>query len=255
MERGPGGEVPAPPHHQRGTEVLNLWTAIILGIIQGLTEFIPVSSTAHLIIAPQILPGLATPTDPHAFDTIIQAGTLIPALLYFRRDWLDLLRGAARAIANRRIGRDPHERLALLVVIGTIPACVLGLLLNKKVEMLADVDHHPIGFVVIGLSLIGVGILMWWVDWTSRKKRTLEQLTEVDAAVVGLGQAVALIPGVSRSGATITTGLLTGLTREAAARFSFILYAPVMVAATGYKTLQVLRSHAPMSHSEWLYLF
>ena len=87
------------------------------------------------------------------------------------------------------------------MVIGTIPACVLGLLLNKKVEMLADVDHHQIGFVVIGLSLIGVGILMWWVDWTSRKKRTLEQLTEVDAAVIGLGQAVALIPGVSRSGA------------------------------------------------------
>ena len=234
---------------------MNLWSAIVLGIIQGLTEFIPVSSTAHLIIAPELLPNIATPSDPHAFDTIIQAGTLIPALLYFRKDWLELLAGAWRILMNRRVSRDPHERLAVLVLIGTIPACVFGLFLNKKVEWLADVHAHPIGFLVIGLSMLVVGILMWWIDWSARKKRTMEQLTEVDAAVIGIGQAVALIPGVSRSGATITTGLLTGLTREAAARFSFILYAPVMVAATGYKALQVLHSHTPMPKGEWFDLF
>jgi undecaprenyl-diphosphatase len=234
---------------------LNLWSAIVLGIIQGLTEFIPVSSTAHLIIAPELLPNIATPTDPHAFDTIIQAGTLIPALLYFRKDWLELLAGAWRIIVNRRIGRDPHERLALLVLIGTIPACVLGLLVNKRVEKIADVHANPVGYLVIGMSLVVVGVLMWWIDAVSRKKRTIEQLTEVDAVAIGLGQAVALIPGVSRSGATITTGLMTGLTREAAARFSFILYAPVMLAATGFKALQVLHSHAAMPKSEWFDLF
>lgn len=232
---------------------MDIWSSIILGIIQGLTEFIPVSSTAHLILANQLLP-LSQPTDLHAFDTIIQAGTLLPLLIYFRADWAALLGGLLRVLKNRKVSRDAHERLAVLVAIGSIPAFVLGALLNKPIEALADVSEHPIGLVVIGGALVGVGVLMGWVDALARKKRTEEQLTEVDAVVVGVAQALALIPGVSRSGATITAGLLTGLTREAAARFSFLLSAPVLAGAVAFKLLKLAKAHEKMPGSEWVAL-
>jgi undecaprenyl-diphosphatase len=232
---------------------LSILAAIILGIVQGLTEFIPVSSTAHLILAQQMLPD-AHATDPHAFETIIQVGTLLPVLVYFRRDWIDLLRGLGRIFSNRRVSPDPHERMAVLILLATVPALLLGLAFNKKIEMLGDPEQYPVAYVVIGAALIGVGILMAWIDAISRKQRTLEQLTGADAAVIGVAQAVAIVPGVSRSGATITGGLLTGLTREAAARFSFLLSVPVMVAAVGYKTLKLLKEGAHMPHSEWIAL-
>src|SRR5205814_6837261 len=108
--------------------------------------------------------------------------------------------------------------------------------------------------VIVGVALVGVGLLMWWVDWMARKRRTEEQLTQTDAVVIGLAQAVALIPGVSRSGATITAGLLTGLTREAAARFSFLISAPVMIAAVLFKLVTLARSHTSMPAGEWIAL-
>src|SRR5262249_26863806 len=118
--RGPDPSYPVRAVCNKGTAVLNLSSAIVLGIIQGLTQCIPVSATAHLLIAPPLLPNRATPTDPHAFDTIIQAGTLLPALIYFRADWAKLLRGAVRVVTNQRTSTDPYDRLAILVLIGTI---------------------------------------------------------------------------------------------------------------------------------------
>src|SRR5262249_39466715 len=170
----------------------------------------------------------------------------VPVLVYCRRDWIELLRGLGRVFSNRRVSSDPHERMAVLILLATVPALLLGLAFNKKIEMLGDPEQYPGAYVVIGAALIGRGILMAWIDPISRQQRTLEQLTGADAAVIGVAQAVAIVPGVSRSGATITGGLLTGLTREAAARFSFLLSVPVMVAAVGYKTLKLLKEGAHM---------
>jgi undecaprenyl-diphosphatase len=231
---------------------VDIWSAIILGIIQGLTEYIPVSSTAHLIVVSEFLPG--RPTDPHAFDTIIQFGTVLPVLVYFRRDWLDLLRGFFRVVTRRRVSEDLNERLAVLVILASLPAAIFGVLLNKRVEALARVDENPAGYVIIGIALIGVGVLMWWVDAVARKQRELNQMAPVDAIFIGLAQAVALIPGVSRSGATITAGLCTGLTREAAARFSFLIATPVLLGAVAFKLRHLVSSPTPMPSGEWLAL-
>ncbi len=232
---------------------MDIWSAILLGIIQGLTEFIPVSSTAHLILAHELL-GVAKPADPHAFDTIIQAGTLLPVLLFFKDDWANLFRGLGRVVTRRKVGKEPGDRMAVLVAVASLPAFILGPLLERKVEQLASPEQHTAGYLVIGSALVGVGLLMWWVDHVSRKRRALEQLSTVDALAIGVGQATALIPGVSRSGATITAGLLTGLTREAAARFSFLISAPVLAAAVGYKTVKLLTRGSAMSASEWIAL-
>ncbi|MBI3911245.1 MAG: undecaprenyl-diphosphate phosphatase [Armatimonadetes bacterium] len=232
-------------------EVLSVPQSLALGVIQGLTEFIPVSSTAHLLIAPHLF-DLPEPTHPHAFDTIIQAGTLLPVLLYFRRDWLRMLRALGRVVGRRRATRDPDERLALFLLFGTLPALVVGLLVERWIEGLADLNHHPLGMLVIGVALLGFGLVMLWVDRRARRTRVAEHMVAADAWFIGFGQALAVIPGVSRSGATITAGLMTGLTREDAARFSFLLYAPVMAAASGWKLLKLLRAPEALPTAEWI---
>lgn len=229
---------------------MNVQQSLVLGIIQGLTEFLPVSSTAHLILAHDL--GAAPPSEhAHTFDTFIQIGTVFPVLLYFWRDWLELGRAAVR-VARRgvRFTSDKHERMVLLLIIGSIPAGVLGLLLEKYIEPLAD-PANVTAKLLIGCALIGVGILMLWAERTSAQNRGTSRIGPADALIVGLAQASALFPGVSRSGATITAGLVVGLTREAAARFSFLLMTPVMFAATGYKGFKVLRGIEPLSAGEW----
>lgn len=213
-----------------------------MGVIQGLTEFIPVSSTAHLIIAPQFLP-ITRPDEAiaHAYDTIIQSGTLFAALAYFWKDWTRILAALGRIIRNRGIdSKDLDERMVRYLILGSIPAGVLGLILEKKIDEIADPDKHVWAWLVLGAGLIGMGIVMWVVDANSRKTRDIENLKTPDALFIGCAQALALFPGVSRSGSTITAGLFTGLTREAAARFSFLLMTPIMIAATGYKLLGLL---------------
>jgi undecaprenyl-diphosphatase len=231
---------------------LNVQQSLVLGLIQGLTEFIPVSSTAHLILAPQVL-NVPPPRAAiaHTYDTFIQLGTVIPVLIYFWRDWMKLMQAALRIVAKRRIGDDFDERMVKYIVMGSIPAGILGLLFEKKIEGLARPDVWPPAYLCIGGALILVGLLMGWVEHNSRKARTLEHVKAEDAWFVGLAQAAALFPGVSRSGATITGGLLMGLTREAAARFSFLLMTPIMLAATGYKLVKVLKGEEPVTGDEW----
>jgi undecaprenyl-diphosphatase len=231
---------------------LNVQQSLVLGIIQGLTEFIPVSSTAHLILAPEVF-GIPAPRAEiaHTYDTVIQIGTVIPVLLYFWRDWINLLRAAGRILRKGRIGDDPDERMVKYLFLGSIPAGAAGLLLEKHVERLANPAEFPPAFLIIGLSLIGVGLLMWWAEKTSRRLRTIEHLRTPDAWLVGIAQAIALFPGVSRSGSTITAGLIAGFTREAAARFSFLLMTPIMLAAVTYKVLKMLGGSEPVTGGEW----
>lgn len=140
--------------------------------------------------------------------------------------------------------------MVLYLIVGSIPAGVLGLLLERRVERMAD-PANVNAFLYIGLALIGVGVLMWLVELTSRKSRTIEHLTFADAVLIGLAQACALFPGVSRSGSTITAGLFIGLTREAAARYSFLLMTPIMLAATGYKGWKMYSGAQPLTPEEW----
>ena len=231
---------------------MDVQQALVLGLIQGLTEFIPVSSTAHLILAPQVF-NIPAPRQEiaHTYDTFIQIGTVFPVLLYFWRDWLNLLRAGARILKKRRVSADPDERMVRYLIIGSIPAGLAGLAFESKIDRLSNPEEFPPAYLCIGLALVGVGLLMWWAEATSRKVRDLEDVRMPDAWLVGIAQACALFPGVSRSGATITAGLLGGLTREAAARFSFLLMTPIMLAATGLKAVKMLTGAKPVTGDEW----
>ncbi|MGV3723622.1 MAG: undecaprenyl-diphosphatase UppP [Actinomycetota bacterium] len=231
---------------------MNVQQSLVLGVIQGLTEFIPISSTAHLILAPQVL-NVAPPRAAiaHTYDTVIQIGTVLPVLVYFWRDWLKLLSAALRIIRHLGPSDDPDERMVIYLLLGSIPAGVVGLVAEKYIERLANPAEFPPAFLLIGASMIIVGLIMWWAELTSRKIRTIENVGPSDSLIVGCAQALALIPGVSRSGSTITAGLLTGMTREAAARFSFLLMTPIMLAATGYKTIKLFRGSEVIEAAEW----
>jgi undecaprenyl-diphosphatase len=226
---------------------VSVWQAIVLGVVQGLTEFLPVSSSAHLIIVPWLLgwesPGLA-------FDSALHLGTLTAVLVYFWNDLLAMALAFPRAIQRPAAvlrSRDPADlmpRLALLIVIGTVPGAVIGL----AVENFIDGAYHPGGLapdtviVAVACALIALALLLLLAERVARHVRRLDSLTVRDAVVIGLAQAGALIPGVSRSGATITAGLFRGLTRADAARFSFLLGTPIVAAAGAKGLLDVLSS-------------
>ncbi|MGA8594119.1 MAG: undecaprenyl-diphosphatase UppP [Bryobacteraceae bacterium] len=201
-----------------------LYQAIILAIVQGLTEFLPISSTAHLAIIPQLLhwqdPGLA-------FDIALHAGTLAAVLIYFFRDWVKIvLTGIGVPF---EMGPDDENSRSLLwyLIIGTIPVGIAGLIFKQQAE------GPWRNLIVMGAMLIAIGILMYFGDKFGREKRGLNQITWPDAMWIGLSQALAVVPGTSRSGITITTGRYRSLSREAAARFSFLLSTPAIAAAAG----------------------
>src|SRR3954468_13527836 len=201
---------------------MSLFEAIVLGIVQGLTEFLPISSTGHL----RIVPAFVGWDDPgSAFTAVIQLGTTLAVLIYFREDlwriaraWLSSLRrGGAGARSS------PDARIGWYIVIGTIPIGIFGLAFKH------DIEHGARSLYLIGTVLIVFGFVMLAAERYGRRERKMESLTPVDGIFIGVAQALALVPGVSRSGATITAGLFRGLTREAAARYSFLLSIPAVV--------------------------
>jgi undecaprenyl-diphosphatase len=201
---------------------MDLIEAIVLGIVQGLTEFLPISSTGHLRIVPAFL-GWEDPGA--AFTAVIQLGTTFAVLLYFRRElwriavaWLDSVRTRGRR-------RDLDARLGWFIFLGTIPIGIFGFAFKDTIETGAR------DLYLIGAALIVVGLVMLVADRIGPQKRELEEIGTREGLAVGFAQALALIPGVSRSGATITAGLFAGLTREAAARYSFLLSTPAIVAS------------------------
>jgi undecaprenyl-diphosphatase len=214
-----------------------LYQAIVLALVQAFTEFLPVSSTAHLTLFPWLLgwqdPGLA-------FDVALHAGTLLAVLLYFFKDWLTL---ALCGVGLKYPANAPSEEVAQqkklfwYMVIGTIPAGLLGALFERKIE-----DHFRTPYV-IAISMIAIALVMWWADSKSRLTRPLEQSNVGDALTIGTAQALALCPGVSRSGITITAGLFRGFTREAATRFSFLLSAPLIAGAVLSHLPKLIKLH------------
>ncbi len=220
---------------------MSLLQAILLGVVQGLTEFLPVSSTAHLKIAESLL--RIPRGDPFltSFDVVIQLGTLVSVVVYFRQE-LALMFG--RGFAGLRSGRpfeDPHARLLWWVICGSLPVGLIGLKLEHVVAHL-DQDER-LQLLVIAFSLIVFGLVLLLAEYAGRQKRSLEEMTWVDAIVIGLAQAVAIIPGVSRSGATLSAGLFRNLKRADTARYSFLLSLPAVGAAGGLKLLRLIQHH------------
>lgn len=231
---------------------MTLLDATILGIVQGLTEFLPVSSTAHLKIAEA---ALHIPRgDPFltSFDVVIQLGTWVSVLLYFRRDLLRMVAGGIRGLGDGRPLETSDGRLLWAVLLGSVPVGVAGLLFEKRIAWL-DEDQHRI-LMVIAASLIVMALVLLWAELRGRQNRTLADLTLLDAFVVGTAQALAIVPGVSRAGVTLTAGLFRGLRRDDAARFSFLLSLPAVGAAGGLKLLKLVRHHALGGGDQWLML-
>jgi undecaprenyl-diphosphatase len=209
--------------------------AVWLALLQGLTEFLPISSSAHLILLPRLLHW----TDQGlAFDVAVHLGTLSAVVVYFRHDVLRLFTAWLQSVIQRRV--DADARLAWLVLLGTVPVVVGGLLLHDFVETAL---RSPL---VIAAATIGFGLLLGWSDWYGKQQRDEHSLRIGDAVLIGLAQAVALIPGTSRSGITMTAALALGLTRSAAARFSFLLSIPVIAMAGVYETGTLIEQAAPV---------
>lgn len=207
--------------------------AILLGIIQGLTEFLPISSSAHVQIAQELM-GLSELSKPEltAFIATIQIGTELAVIVYFFKTILEILRAFSKEALQPFSKQSSHSKMGWLIIIGTLPIVGLGLLFQDFIE------NQLRQLWVIAIMLISFGALLGIADRFAAKKRTIDELDVKSGLVFGLGQALALIPGVSRSGGSITVGLMLGFTREAAARYSFLLAIPAVLAAGGYQFLK-----------------
>ena len=211
--------------------------AAVLGLVQGLTEFLPISSSAHLILVPKFLGWNDPFADSAAFDVMLHMGTLAALLVYFRTDLWRYLTAGLASIRDRRIGDDPDRRIAWLLVISVIPAAILGAAFESTFD---TAFREKIAWIAV-FVLIGASLL-WLAERWGTRTRGLEAMTRKDAAIIGLGQAVALFPGISRSGITIATGLFLGLERDAAARFSFLMAVPVIAGAGIFQARSLISS-------------
>jgi undecaprenyl-diphosphatase len=204
---------------------MDILQAVILGIVQGATEFIPVSSSGHLVLVPWLLgwdsPGLV-------FDTMVHWGTLLAVLAYFWRDWLALIGAWLRGLLSRD-WQDPNARLMWLILLGTVPAAVIGYLFEDFFEALFGQPAWAALFLLVTAGLLALS------ERVGRRERDLDQLRWPDALAIGFGQAAAIAPGISRSGTTISVGMLRGVDRPAAARFSFLLATPIIFGAGVFK--------------------
>jgi len=206
---------------------MNMFESIIMGALQGLGEFLPISSSAHLVLAPWLFrwedPGLT-------FDIALHFGTLIAVVIYFWKDWLNLIhKGFSHA-------GGAEGRLFWYLVAATIPGALIGYLLEHKAE---TVFRNPL---LIAVMLILMGALLYWADRRGRKRTALSGIKFRESILIGIMQALAIIPGVSRSGITMATGLMLGLTREASTRFSFLLSAPIIFGASAIKIPYVIHN-------------
>ncbi|PIE82660.1 MAG: undecaprenyl-diphosphatase [Cardiobacteriales bacterium] len=217
---------------------MSIFEAIILAFVQGITEFLPISSSAHLILVPKLL-GWAD--QGLAFDVIVHVGTLTAVIVYFRQDLWQIIRHWVRQfVLNRPADPQGYARLGNLIIVATIPTGLLGLLLNHYV------DTYLRSPLIIAVATLVFGLLLGTADYYGRRYKPITRLSIVHALLFGLAQAVAIIPGTSRSGITLTMGLMLGYTRETAARFSFLISIPIILLAGGLKTLELIRSDLPV---------
>lgn len=204
---------------------MNFFQAIILGIVQGISEFLPISSSAHLVLVPMIFNWKIPADQIFPFDVLVQLGTLCAVILYFWKDIIRMVKAFIAGLRSHKPFSEPESRLAWWIILATVPAGVIGMLLKDVVEAAFG---SPIASA---LFLLATALLLWLTEQYSNPKRVLNQVTWIDALIIGLGQALAIFPGVSRSGATISAGMLRGIKREDAGHFSFLMSIPIMAAA------------------------
>ena len=204
---------------------MELYQAIILGILQGLTELLPISSSAHLILIPQIFNW----TVPDSFDVALHFGTLLAIVFFFYKDWISLLKGGYKKLIKKEDNLE--GRMLIYIIFATLPGGLIGFLLDK---FAGDILNKPI---IIAIALILMGVLLFVVDKNCKSKYEYKDLTLKRTFIIGLSQALAFIPGVSRSGITMTISRILGVTRGAAAKFSFMLSTPIVFGAAIYKFL------------------
>ena len=208
---------------------MDIFQIIVLALVQGLTEFLPISSSAHLILVPFLTDW---PDQGIAFDVAVHVGTLTAVVIYFRKEINEMFFAWIASLKGRH---SEDSRLAWGGLIGTIPVGLAGLLFNDVIS------EHLRTPLVIAVTTLIFGFLLWYADWSGKRQRDEHSLSWKDIIIIGCAQAIALIPGTSRSGITITAGLMLGLTASAAARFSFLLSIPVIVLAGGMETLDYLK--------------
>jgi undecaprenyl-diphosphatase len=216
-----------------------LAAAIVMGMVQGLTEFLPVSSSGHLILVPfllgGVLPGLKDPfIISLEFSVILHIGTLAALLIYFARDWLRLVPAFFAFLRARSLDSDPYRRMAVLLAVATVPALIIGFLLHDLEDRLREPG------LVATMLVVGAAIL-WLAERLGSGRLLALDLSTPKALFIGFAQAAALVPGISRSGISISAGLFAGLRREEAARFSFLMATPITAAAAAYEVLQIVR--------------
>ena len=213
---------------------MSILEAIILGIIQGLTEFLPISSSAHLVLVPFLLGWTIPPDQAFVFDVLVQIGTLLAVILYFWKDLVGILVAFVRGLVQRQPFADGQSRMGWYLILATIPAGLFGILIKDQVEAVFSDARAS------ALFLIGTAFLLLVSERIGRRNRPLESMTWLDALWIGIAQAIAIFPGISRSGSTIAGGLARHLDRTSAARFSFLMSVPVMLAAGMLAVLDLL---------------
>ena len=209
---------------------ISWFEAIVLGLVQGITEFLPISSSAHIFVVSQLL-GWQDPGA--AFTAVSQIGTELAVIVFFRRDIARIISAWARSLFTPALRSGIDARMGWYIIVGTIPIAVIGLIFSHQIETAAR------NLWLVSGTLIGFGIILGVADALGRHRLALANLNAKDGILFGLGQSLALIPGVSRSGATISTGLMLGYTREAAARYAFLLAIPAVVASGLYEATKI----------------
>jgi undecaprenyl-diphosphatase len=209
---------------------MNIFQAVLLGILQGLTEFIPVSSTAHLLIGQKLL-GIPANEAMFSFLILVQLGTILALIVYFWKDLLKLVKAFfAKPLSTQ------ENKLGWFIILATLPALVIGYLLKSAVEALFKTPY-----LEAAIRLLITVVVLLLAEWLGKRNRSLEKLTWLDAVFIGFAQVIAIFPGASRSGTTIGAGMMRNLDRPSAARFAFLMSVPVMLAAGGYQSLDLLK--------------
>ena len=211
-----------------------IYQVVVLGIVQGLAEFLPISSSGHLYLTSWLL---GWKTEALDFDIMLHVGTLVAVLLYFGRDWIEIIAHGFGVRMSGDAALKQNTNLLWMLALGSIPGAIAGYLFEKQAD---TAFRNPF---VIGTMLVVVGLLMWLADSSTHLVRELGSVTFLDSLMIGISQAFAIIPGVSRSGITITTGLFRNLDREAAARFSFLLSTPIIAGAAGKALYNIHKEH------------
>ncbi|HKZ92303.1 MAG TPA: undecaprenyl-diphosphatase UppP, partial [Candidatus Limnocylindrales bacterium] len=213
--------------------------AIVIGVVQGLTEFLPISSSAHLIVLPRILGWDDTLINSAEFVVMLHMGTLAALLAYFWRDVIVLIRAAWAGLRERSLAGDPKRKLAVVLLLSVIPAALFGLFLEDWID-----SFFRDSILVVPVILVVGAAILWLAERLGRRERDLDRVELTDAAVIGVAQALALFPGISRSGITLAAGLFRGLEREAAARFAFLMGIPIIAGAGLWKTRSIMAGGA-----------